>query len=282
MPEEDQTYYAKWSPKSYTVLYKSQDGTSILDTASVVYNNKPTYSAQEPVKASSAQYSYSFAGWALEINAESGTALGSLNNVSADITYYAAFTPAIQLYSVIFDDNDESNTISGLPNSIASQPYGTLLSALTDYETWSEANAVDGYNYGKYLLGWSLTKGGSIITGSEAIERATTLYAVWQQLASITISQELYDVLSNTGALMLHYYSNDDWWQAISAGVPYYIRYEHSSSFSRFELQFRQGEAYKYTTWIGTSLVLGTNYVPISDGWQDMGGNDWKVVIHLA
>ena len=92
---EDATYYAAFSKtlRTYTVIWKSQDGNTILETdPSVSYGVAPTYDGNTPTRAATAQNTYRFAGWSTSPNSISGVEVASLPAVSGDTTYYAAFS----------------------------------------------------------------------------------------------------------------------------------------------------------------------------------------------
>ena len=69
--EGDITYIALFSENTnkYTVTWMNYDGTSILETdEEVPYGSAPSYNGSNPTKPSTPQYSYSFIGWATEMN----------------------------------------------------------------------------------------------------------------------------------------------------------------------------------------------------------------------
>ena len=124
------TYYATFTSgtRSYTVTWKSQDGNTTYETdSSVPYGTAPSYNGAAPTKASTAQYSYTFAGWSTSANQTSGTAAGSLSAVSGNVTYYAAFSQTVRTYTVTINI---SNSGYGSVNrtSVTSVPYGTQIS----------------------------------------------------------------------------------------------------------------------------------------------------------
>ena len=78
--------YAQWTPASYTVTFKDEDGT-VLKSSTVSHGATPTAPA-DPTKASDGEYSYTFAGWSPAIKAATG-------NATYTATYTAtALTPA--------------------------------------------------------------------------------------------------------------------------------------------------------------------------------------------
>lgn len=105
---DDVTYYAAFSKtaRTYTVTWMPQDGQSNAyetDTG-VAYNASPSYDSEVPTKAADDKYTYTFAGWATSANQETGTLEADLPAVTADVTYYAAFSKTPRTYTVTFKD----------------------------------------------------------------------------------------------------------------------------------------------------------------------------------
>ena len=79
---------------TYTVTWKNWDGT-ILGTAQVEYDTVPEYTGETPVRESTDQYTYAFAGWTPEITA-----------VTENAEYTATFTDTIRTYTVTWKNWD--------------------------------------------------------------------------------------------------------------------------------------------------------------------------------
>ena len=79
------------SPK-FTITWKNDDG-SIIDQTEVSYGQIPTH--EVPVKPSTEQYTYTFAGWTPEVVA-----------ATSDATYTATYTSELRKYTVTFLDED--------------------------------------------------------------------------------------------------------------------------------------------------------------------------------
>ncbi|MBQ1648325.1 MAG: InlB B-repeat-containing protein, partial [Bacteroidales bacterium] len=74
------TLTASWEKNSYTVTFLNEDGT-VLWSDEYDYGDLPEYGGDTPVKASTEDYTYTFAGWSPSISAVTGPA-----------TYTAVFT----------------------------------------------------------------------------------------------------------------------------------------------------------------------------------------------
>jgi uncharacterized repeat protein (TIGR02543 family) len=169
---------------SYTVTWKSQDGSSTLETDNAVaYGAAPSYDGTAPTKASDAQYDYTFVGWATSTGATSGTAATSLATVSGNVTYYAAFSESVRSYAVSFDSNE------GSPVSGQTIEYGDIAAEPDDP---TKENSIFG--------GW-YTDNGTFETEYNFATPVTgdiTLYAKWTApVASVTTSL---GVITNYGS----------------------------------------------------------------------------------
>ena len=113
---DDVTYYAAFSktPRTYTVTWMPQDGqgNAYETDTSVAYNARPSYDGTEPTKAADAEHTYTFVGWATTPNQTSGSAVVDLPNVTADVTYYAAFSATKQTYTIRFE-TEAGGTLTG-------------------------------------------------------------------------------------------------------------------------------------------------------------------------
>lgn len=105
----------KVTPTTFTVTWKSQDGNTELEKdENVAKNSKPSYDGATPTKAEDDMYTYTFVGWALSDGQETGTSAADLPNVTADVTYYAAFSEQLKQYTVTGTiDNNGAVTGSG-------------------------------------------------------------------------------------------------------------------------------------------------------------------------
>lgn len=110
--------------EGYVVTWMSQDGSTTLATTEVQEGVKPTYPNSNPTKPATDQYTYSFAGWATSANQETGTSASALPVVTADKTYFAAFSKYTKTYTVTINSGDHGSVS---PSSVV-VPYGTSIS----------------------------------------------------------------------------------------------------------------------------------------------------------
>ena len=91
------TYIAQFdsSVNEYTVVWKNDDGSVLETDEDVAYGTVPAYNGTVPTKATTAQYTYTFAGWDPEVV-----------EVTGDVTYIATYTQMVNRYDVIWEDHD--------------------------------------------------------------------------------------------------------------------------------------------------------------------------------
>lgn len=87
----NRTVYAVFtaSEKTFTVTFKNNTET-VYTASSVAYDTAAVYGGETPTKESDEQYSYTFAGWNADPEAEEPDS-DALKNVKADRTVYAIF-----------------------------------------------------------------------------------------------------------------------------------------------------------------------------------------------
>lgn len=156
---------------TYTVTWKSQDGSTELEKdTDVASDTVPGFDGSAPTKAADDHYTYTFAGWTTEINQESGTAIKDLPKVTADVTYYAAFSKTARSYNVTLNSNGAKSC-----DELISYTYGTGATLPTPIKT--------GYTFVGWYDNEELT--GTAVTGivADAVGDKT-YYAKWKKKSS--------------------------------------------------------------------------------------------------
>ena len=100
---------------SYCYFY-NYDGSTLLYTATCTDASDAVYGGSTPTRTSTAQYSYTFAGWGLMPNGSVNP--DALKNVSADRKVYAIMTATVRKYTVYFYNG------STVLQTVSNVPYG--------------------------------------------------------------------------------------------------------------------------------------------------------------
>lgn len=105
------TYTATFTEelRSYTVVWKDENGDVLETDTNVPYGTVPEYNGDEPTKESTVAYDYTFDGWAEEIIA-----------VEGDATYTATYKEELRNYNVTWKNED------GTVIKTEEVPYGTV------------------------------------------------------------------------------------------------------------------------------------------------------------
>ncbi|MBR0195818.1 MAG: InlB B-repeat-containing protein [Paludibacteraceae bacterium] len=155
----DATYIYRVA-EAYTVTFNNDDVT--LQSGLWEKGTTPIYSGETPVKAATAQYTYTFNGWNLPIAP-----------VTEDVIYTAQFSSTVNTYTVTWKDAD-GTTLETDENV----PYGNTPA----YNGATPAKATDaGYAY--TFSGWSPSV--SAVTGDATY---TATYTTTPVVASVTVN----------------------------------------------------------------------------------------------
>ena len=168
---DDVTYYAAFSKtaRTYTVTWMPQDGqgNAYETDTSVAYNARPSYDGTEPTKAADAEHTYTFVGWATTTNQTSGSTVDALPNVTADVTYYAAFSATKQTYTIRFE-TEAGGTLTGTTEC-------TGLSYGADFPAAPTTTS----NVGYYFAGWYDANDNKVTDWPNTVTENATYTAKW-------------------------------------------------------------------------------------------------------
>lgn len=155
----DTTYNPVFTPRTryYKIIWQNYDGTK-LEEDSLPYEEIPVYEGPIPTKPATAQYTYTWSGWNIEIAP-----------VTANITYTATFTHTTNTYDVTWKNWD--GTIIKVDEDI---PYGDV--PVFDYELPTKESTAQ-YSY--TFFDWDATPGDDSPSGIEAVKGHITYTAVY-------------------------------------------------------------------------------------------------------
>ena len=97
----DKNVYAAFTSELRYYHVYFYNGSTLLSSVTVQRGNSAVYDGTAPTKESSAQYSYTFAGWNSQ-DEQSSAEAGVLDNIIADKNVYAAFSSSVRSYDVTF------------------------------------------------------------------------------------------------------------------------------------------------------------------------------------
>lgn len=102
-----------------SAIIKFYNGTTLLQTSTILDGADATYTGSTPTKTQDAQYTYAFAGWSKD--ADDGTVdSDALTHIEADRNVYACFTSTLRTYTVTWKNAD--NTTLETDTNV---PYGS-------------------------------------------------------------------------------------------------------------------------------------------------------------
>lgn len=165
------TYYAQWSINSYTLTYDVNGGNAVSPASKSVQYGSAYGTLPTPTRASTAQYSYTFAGWYTAVTG--GTQVTANTTMGAgNTTIYAHWTATTRSYTVSYQTT--YGTLNKTSQSVAYNSKGSCTLTMPD-------NTVE-FTY--TFVGWyTAANGGGTKVGSEltletpAIKETVTYYA---------------------------------------------------------------------------------------------------------
>ena len=151
--------------QTYTVTFKN--GGTVLKTADVAEGATASYSGALPSKPATAQYEYTFAGWA---TSEGGEAVDLASTaISANTEFYAVFVESLREYTVTWsvDGTTTSETLV----------YG----ATPEYKGTTPTKPTVG-NTSYTFIGWAASLSGEKLDTLPTVAGDVTYYAVFDEV----------------------------------------------------------------------------------------------------
>lgn len=165
------TYYAQWSINSYTLTYDVNGGNAVSPASKSIQYGSAYGTLPTPTRASTAQYSYTFAGWYTA--ATDGTQVTANTTMGAgNTTIYAHWTATTRSYTIGYQ-----TTYGSLNRTSQSVAYGSKGSCTL---TMPSDNAQYTYTFrGWYTAanGGGTKVGSSLTLETPAIKGTVTYYA---------------------------------------------------------------------------------------------------------
>ena len=156
---EDTIYTPVFTPRTryYKIIWQNYDGTK-LEEDSLPYEEIPVYEGPVPTKPATAQYTFTWSGWNIEIAP-----------VTANITYTATYAHTTNTYDVTWKNWD--GTIIKVDEDI---PYGDV--PVFDYELPTKDSTAQ-YSY--TFFDWDSTPGDDSSSGVETVKGHITYTATY-------------------------------------------------------------------------------------------------------
>ena len=225
------------------LIFMSEDGSSELGRQAIQNGGNGSYSGSTPTKASTAQYTYSFAGWSLTAGGSADA--DALKNVEADRVVYAAFTGTLRSYTVKFYNGStllQTSTVQygGTATYTGSTPVNNTTGNPDDFEFsgWSPAPTniqKDTNCYAQFYDLREITDSWATIASNVAAGTATSKYGVgafktldigaidlpcsFYYGSSVVYNNEIH-ILGGSNSSTNHYKWNGTEWTEVST-LPY-------------------------------------------------------------
>ncbi len=186
------TYTAPVVAEKYTVIWKNGDIVLERDE-NVVYGSTPSYDGATPTKDATAQYNYTFNGWAPQVS-----------TVTESVTYQAQFTEVIRSYTITFYSEDgqvvlDTVTVEYGSNAVYSKSIPVK-------------NATEGHTY--VFEKWVTHQGGETDDLTNVIADRSVYASFKEFVGTVTV----YIVPNNTdyGTVSLHTLNNVPYGEVIT------------------------------------------------------------------
>ena len=119
----------EYTALSNFIYYRSYDGSQLIYAEDVLPGGDGAYSGR-PTREPSAEYTYTFVGWNLNMNATTADA-SATRNITADRTVYAAYSQATRYYTISWlNDNGATLTTTSVAYNAIPTYSGTPTSAI--------------------------------------------------------------------------------------------------------------------------------------------------------
>ena len=175
--DDDITLYAKWTPKTYTITYKDEGGSSYSGSNRASLPNSYTYGTGIASLTNGVKSGYRFDGW-FTTSACTGDPVTSISNTATGAkTFYAKWTP--NTYTVSFNVNGGTASTPDNKNVTFGAAYGELPGGMT--------------HTSKQFIGWYTDPDdgeGTHITAATIVSTASnhTLYAHYENVYSVNVN----------------------------------------------------------------------------------------------
>ena len=160
------------SDNTYTVIWQDEDGSIIETDNGVKYGDTPSFDGSIPIKASDAQYDYTFAGWSPDVSPVTGSA-----------TYTAIYNSTLRTYTVTWMNDNGVVLVTD-----TDVPYGTT----PVYSGFTPSKVEEGVNY--TFAGWTpaITPVTGDVTYTAVFSSETLTYTVtWANEDGSTLETDL-------------------------------------------------------------------------------------------
>lgn len=174
------TYYAQWSINSYTLTYDVNGGNAVSPASKSVQYGSAYGTLPTPTRASTAQYSYTFAGWYTAVTG--GTQVTANTTMGAgNTTIYAHWTATTRSYTVSYQTT--YGTLNKTSQSVAYNSKGSCTLTMPD-------NTAE-FTY--TFIGWyTAANGGGTKVGSELTLETPVIKGTVTYYAYVTRSTKSY------------------------------------------------------------------------------------------